>query len=139
MQEKEVFYCEQIASLKSALQQAESQMDTMIDEDEISETSTIKLNERERDSEASVELSQATKVILLLREKYEEICKRLGEEPQYNNEGVNLETIERFSKINQPLEKKESDKKSLVASKNELFENNDVDYLSENVAKGLQR
>lgn len=117
LKEKERFYNEQISSLKSALQQAEEQASIEKDDD-IDQRVSAKSN------------IMVQKIIGYLKEKYEEACKKANEEPDYSQGGFSLETLEK-------LLRKEEGRQAMNGRQN-LFDN-EMEHLSENVAKGLQR
>ena len=138
LQEKEIFYNDQISSLKGALQQAENQLDYgRDDQSNYSDASTAKLYEK--NDENSHEISQASKIISFMKQRYEEICRKAGEEPDYANTEFNIDTIEKWTHQDGSSEKKLNTKKSKTEEKADIFNDHDSEYLSENVAKGLQR
>ena len=138
LQEKEIFYNDQICSLKGALQQAENQLDYgKDDQSNYSDASTVKIYEK--GDENSHEISQASKLISFMKQKYEEACRKAGEEPDYAGTDFNIDTIEKWTHQDGPSEKKPNGKKFKAEEKADIFNDHDSEYLSENVAKGLQR
>lgn len=117
LKEKEIFYNEQISSLKNALQQAEAQA-SIEKEDDMDE----RINEK---SNKTIQ-----KIVGFLKEKYEEACQKANEEPDYSQGGFNMEVLEK-------LMKKQEIQQTANGRQN-LFDN-EMEHLSENVAKGLQR
>ena len=141
MKQKEIFYKEQIASLKNALHHAESQIDDMKEDNQsvFSDASTVKIYEK--DPAAILSFSKASIIISFLKDKYEEICQRYNEKADYSHKDFTLEEIDNFMKQENPNPRIESENKlsKQILKEHNLFDNQDTENFSENVAKGLQR
>lgn len=95
----------------------------------------------EKNKETLLSLSKASRIISFLKDKYEEVCKKINEKATYIHKDFTLEDIESFIKDN-ISEKKEPEKKIIktnIEGKHDLFDSHDTENFNENVAKGLQR